>query len=375
MSIRPLRVLHLIEDLDVGGAERLVADLVLHPPAASRAAVACLRHRGRLGSTVARRGVPVWSLEKQGGIDIGALRRLIRLVRRERPDLIHAHVFTANLWGRLAGAFTGVPVVTTEHSTFFLERRGGVWLERALAPWTAARIVVSEDLGRAVRRKLGPRAAAHTRVVHNGIPAARFEMLEHRTGQRARIRRALGFGDGDVVVGTVSRIEPRKDHHGLLAGFARAVSESPELALVIVGDGPERGRLEDEARRRDLCSRVRFLGHRASVWRLLGAFDVFVLPSRTEGISLALLEAMGAGLACVATAVGGNPEVLAEDTGVLVPFGEPAALARVLVDLARQPGKRQRLGKRGRGRARRCFSQERMFRDIHALHRRVVSER
>jgi glycosyltransferase involved in cell wall biosynthesis len=163
-----------------------------------------------------------------------------------------------------------------------------------------------------------------------------------------------------------------KDHGTLIEAFARLRTIRPEAHLTLVGDGPERGAIVEHAARLDLSRAVTFAGERADVAPLLAAFDVFALASRSEGVSLTLLEAAAAGLPVVATRVGGNEEVVVDGkTGFLVPAGDPAAFADALARVAERPD-RATLGAAGRARVERRFSVERMARAYGDLYAEVL---
>jgi glycosyltransferase involved in cell wall biosynthesis len=172
------------------------------------------------------------------------------------------------------------------------------------------------------------------------------------------------------VVGTVARLQPVKDQASLLAAFARVAAELPNAKLVLVGDGPVRAALESQSASPALAGRVIFLGRRSDIPDILPTFDVFALPSLSEGLPLTLLEAMAAGLPCVATAVGAMPEaIVAERTGLLVPVGDVAALADTLLRLLRDPNLRREMGQAGQKRARELFDLKvmtRRYEDLYA---------
>lgn len=206
-------------------------------------------------------------------------------------------------------------------------------LQRALAELVvrvADRVVVNAEMLRP-----GGRAGARTDVIPSGVDTDRFRPGCDRRAAKAE----LGLRPESIVIGTVGRLEPRKGTDTLLAAVAALRAADADITLVVVGDGPLRVALAREAGERGIAERVRFLGDRADVAEVLAALDVFVLPSRTEGMSNALLEAMAMGLPVVATAVGGTPEVIDDGrSGYLVPADDPkrmaAAVTRVLADAA-----------------------------------------
>jgi glycosyltransferase involved in cell wall biosynthesis len=233
-------------------------------------------------------------------------------------------------------------------------------------------VTVSHDLRRWLIDVIGI-AASQVVTIHNGVDPVRFT----DDGDRAA-RTALGLPLDAVVAGTVGRLDPVKDQIGVLEAFACLRDKWPRALLVIVGDGPCRGALEARSRRPDLVGRVRLLGERADVPDILRAIDIYMLPSIAEGISNTVLEAMASGLPVIATAVGGNPELVDDGvTGTLVPVGDRPALAGALAAYLGDPHLRMVHGKAGRARAATEFSLERMAQRYRALYldatRRMVA--
>ncbi len=204
---------------------------------------------------------------------------------------------------------------------------------------------------------LGPDLAQRLAVVHNGVSVAPDD-----PGARVAARAELGLGGDDVAALFLGELEARKAPLVAVAAARRAASEGAPLVLLVAGDGPQAGAVG--AWRSDI---IRPLGFRRDPERLLAAADIFVLPSEREGLSFAVLEAMAAGLAMVVSDGPGNPEAVG-DAGVVVPFGDVAALAAALGDLARDPARRERLGAAARERVRAEFGVQRMLGGVAAAY-------
>jgi sugar transferase (PEP-CTERM/EpsH1 system associated) len=304
-------------------------------------------------------GVAVHCVAKRAGIDLRAMARLARLFRRLRPDIVHSRnwgAFDAVLAARLAGIRA---VVHGEHGREASDplglnvRRNRI--RRALGPLVSRFVTVSFDLRGWLVGTVGI-PAGKVLTIHNGVDPARFG-----DGDSTEARRTLGLPVDATVIGTVGRLDPVKDQVGLLAAFA-AFPDSPSgPRLAIVGEGPCRQALEGEIARLRLTGRAHLCGERRDIPSVLKAFDVFALPSRAEGISNTILEAMATGLPVVATDVGGNPELVEPDvTGRLVPAADPAALEGALRSYVSDPYLRAQHGKAGRERVLQHFSLERM---------------
>lgn len=296
--------------------------------------------------------------------DLRRARALLRFVRAERFDLLHAHLVRSTVLAGLAGRYTGTPVVATLHNT----KRTADLALRAAERWalrSADRVIaVGWETARAHQKALG----RPIDVIPNAV--ATLHPLE--PDERAAVRRELGVPDHTPLVIAVGRIVAQKAPLDLVRAFAQVRTSGPAPALWIIG----RGRLEEdlarEVERLRLGDRVRLLGLRSDVPRLLGAGDLYVSASHWEGMPVALLEAMAVGLPVVATNVGDVSRALDVASGVLSAPRDPAALARAIARLLDDPVRRRQLGARGQERVRAQFG-TRAWADRHmALYAEVV---
>ena len=344
-----LRILHVVDSLERGGLERVVTDLaVMQHRQGCEVGVFSIKSPGALASELERAGVPVLLGNKRRSADLGTLRALRRALRERQVDVVHAHNFMPTYY--VAAACLGlrgrVAAVATCHDMGArLAQRKLRWIMR----WALGRMARVAMVGAQVHaRYLDARLVDPARVVRilNGVALERFD-----GGARARTaaRERLGLQPGDQVVGCVGRLVELKNHRGLIDVMPELVASFPRLRLVIVGDGVLRQQLRQHARQLGVEEQVLFAGEQPDVAALLPAFDVFALPSTTEGLSIALLEAAASGLAIVATAVGGNTEIIEHGrTGVLVPVGDSAALAAALRSLLSDPAQGEGLGRAAR---------------------------
>lgn len=365
----PLNVAQVTWSLKTGGLEMMVLDLVrLCPEFSVRPMVAVVEEAGDLAGEVTAMGVPFVLLGKRRGIDPGLVRRLASLVREYNIDLLHAHNQGAMFYCGLAGLLTRIPAIYTRHGASFGRSRRHQRLSR-LASAMARRVVcVGQDaLEVTLKRDRVPRAKA--RLIYNGADLDRFGR-DTRLG--AEVRAELGIGLESPVVMSVGRLSPEKDQ----VGMVRAMAQVPDTWLVLVGEGEERGAIEAEAEALGISNRVILTGVRRDVARLLCAADVFALSSLSEGVSIAALEAMAAGLPMVATNVGGNPEIVRPGvTGLLVEPGEPRELATALGELLADPERARSMGRAGRALAEERFSLRAMVGAYCDLYREVVQGR
>jgi glycosyltransferase involved in cell wall biosynthesis len=365
-------VCQLLHTLKVGGAEVLAARLARGLGDRFRMIFACLDELGTLGEELRGEGFPVEVLERRPGVDWGCSRRLRRFLRRENVGLVHAHQYTPFFYALLARfPFRRVPVLLNEHGRHQPDYpRPKRMLFNRLALRRRDRVV---GVGEAVRQALIQNEgfpAARVGVIYNGIDLAPFaEPCPDRTVLRAE----LGLGANDLVLFQVARLDYLKDHATAIRTLEGVVAVRPDVRLVLVGEGPEQGKIEDLIRQKNLGANVRLLGLRKDVARLLSAADLFLLTSTSEGIPLTLIEAMAAGLPVVSTNVGGVAEVVEEGrTGLLAPSGDDAALAERVLRLAAAPDMRASMGAAGKERAYAVFSEKQMHGNYERLYREML---
>jgi len=358
-----LRILLVIDELDLGGTEQQIVELVRCLPRTRYTPIVCCFRHGRKAAEIERLGTRVVHLKKRGRIDLRLVRDLVRLMRAERIDVVQTFLIGANLWGRLAAFIARVPVIIAS------ERNVDVWeepLKRGLGRLLALgtnRIVANAE---AVRAYLIGRGAEPKRVVtiRNGVDLQRFASDLDVTA----LRDSLGFAADDCVAAVVARLEPQKGHGVVIEAAARLQDRFPRLRYLFVGGGSAEAAVRAEVASRGLTDRIVFTGFRTDSADLLRAADLSILVSTKEGLSNTLLESLAAGRPVIASRVGGNAEVVSGDVGVLVPPRDPDALAQALADLAADPLARARMGERGRERVRQEFSVSRMAAETAALY-------
>ena len=305
-------------------------------------------------------------------LGLGGARRvpgLVRLLRAERPAVFHAHLSwpLAAKYGLTAAVLARVPAVVAtvqlipKHE---IDRSSLIQL-RALSAGVGRYVAVSRDVAtELVERFHWP--ASKVEVVYNAVQLERFDM----PGSPA-LRAQLTNGQERPVVLTSARLDEQKGHPVLL----RAATEVPDAVFVLAGEGPERPPLEAQAAELGLADRVQFLGHRDDIPELLAACDLFALPSLYEGSSLALLEAMAAGRAVVSSAIGGTDELIDDgETGLLVPPGDPAALATAIRRLLSDTTLRTSLARRARERVERDFTRDAMARRVEHIYEELLAD-
>lgn len=378
-----LRILHVITRLVVGGAQENTLATVAGLRARGHEVVLVTGPtegpEGSLLDAAARLGispllVPELVREVHPARDAVALARLYGLIRRGGFDVVHTHMSKAGVLGRIAARMARVPVVVhTPHGHVFdgyfgpLATAGFVALERACARLADAMVAISEAC-RSDHLERGIGTPERFVTIPSGIPPA-------PAFDRASARRLLRAAEDDVLVACIGRLAPVKGQHVLLEAFARVAPRHPRARLLLVGDGPARAELEEQARRLSLDGNVRFLGLRADAAQLFAGFDLYVQPSLNEGMCRSLAQAMDAGLPVVAADAPGPVDLLGDEAGVLVPAGDAGALAAALERLLGDGRLRARLGEAAHERAASLTREDDMVAAIERLYLALVEER
>jgi len=363
------RVLVLVTLAEIGGAQEYVAALLPALVEHFDVTVAAWGP-GPLRAATERAGahyVPLRHVRRaiRPGHDLLGLVELIRLFRKERPQILHANSSKAGLLGRLAAAIMHVPIrIFTVHGWAYAASSSASarlfrLLERLMRPLTTTTICVSEN-GREVGLRARTCRADRTVVIRNAVDVS-------------AARRARHEAEIPLIV-SVGRLKPPKDFPTLVR--ALAALEPGSFRSLIIGDGPRRAELLSEIKRHGLEQTVELVGERDDIAELLSTADIFVLSSASEGMPISIIEAMAAELPVVATAVGGIPELIVDgETGFLVPARDSSALAHALGCLVADPALRRRQGKAARARAEREFDLP-AFRRAHiALYSSLLSAR
>jgi len=361
--------MQVVLGLRPGGLERVVADLVNNSSEELRFVVCCLEEPGLWASQIDPKHGKVVALGKTPGLDWRMVWKIARLARSEGVRIVHTHNAAAHLYGTLGAKLAGAKVVHTEHGKNLGQEARSFRVNRFVAPLTDVYVAVSE--------KVAKEAVAFERVnpgklsiIANGIPVESFG----QPADRRTLRESLGFPSNGKVIGTVGRLVKEKNYLLLLHAFAKIAPRYPDALLVFAGDGLLRQDLEREAMQLHLDNRVRFLGQRPDVAELLKTLDIFVLSSTTEGMSMALLEAMATGCPIVATAVGGNVELVQDSvTGLLVPPEDVGGLSEAMARLLDDHVLARRLGEAAQRKVQQHYSVQQMALAYEALYRKLAA--
>lgn len=369
------RVLHTFEPPDGGVAEH-VAQVAAHLGRFGHEVTVAGPREALVYPAFEAAGVPVHRLPIGRSYgrpqdEARAVRELVRLLRAERFDVVHAHSAKAGVLGRVAAAAARVPAVYSPHGLPFVgpvsarRRVFGIAAERALAPLTAAYLFVSDAERRfALDAGVGRRRPMH--VVHNGCEPDTATPPDEGL---------LAHAAGGPVAAMVTVLRPAKGIEAFIDAAPAVLTAVPGARLALVGSGPEHDRLAAQVRERGLDAEPRFamLPWRPPMAAHLKALDVLVLPSEMEAFPMALVEAMAYGVPQVASTVGGIPEAVVPETGVLVPPRDPAALGEALAALLGDPGRRARMGEASRTRHAEHFTLDHMVGGVARVYESLLA--
>jgi glycosyltransferase involved in cell wall biosynthesis len=342
-SRAPVQLTQVVYALAIGGSESLAHRLVrsLREHGEYACSIYAVDRTGPLAAMLAADGIPCMAFARKGKLDLRVLVGLIAQFRSNKTRLVHTHHIGQLLYGGLAGRLAGARVVHTEHEFYSLARPRTQRLLRGLTTLADRVTAVAPAVTAFLRETVGV-AQDKLETITNGVPLDLFRSA------RPIDRADLGCGDDDVVIGCVARLSPEKGQAVLLQAVQLLRAKYPQVRLLLIGEGEDRTRLRRLADQLGLDGAVRFLGMRSDVPELMASCDLVALPSLQEGSPLALVEALAAGKAVVATETGAVPELIQHGhTGLLVPPGNPRVLSAALGYVIDDREMRRKLGSQG----------------------------
>jgi len=364
----PVKVLFLITELDIGGAEKALYEIVRGIDRKRFCVeVASLYGKGTVAEWLKKEEIPVHHLNMKGKWDAGVLFRLSSLLKNQNFDILYAFLFHAGLIGRFAALLAGTPAVISAVRVAEKRRPSHLILERLTRGLVTMYVAVSEDVRRFVIRecRLRPEKVV---TIPNGVDFWKFEGQERKSA-----RERLGLSPDSFVALFIGRLDEQKGPEYLIRAWAQALPNLAKAILLVAGEGPQREKLETLAHNLGISHSLRLVGFCDNVPLLFAASDIFILPSLWEGMPNVVLEAMAAGVPVIATSVEGSRELLLDGkAGVLVPPRDADSLAKAIVGIYNQPEKVRVLVRRAKKRVRENFTVERMVGANEALLERVA---
>lgn len=371
--MRTIKVLHLITELSIGGAQSALFRLLENFGDASfEHSVACFFNaEGATANQIRALNIPVFDLRMNNKFRVDALGRLFGLLRQKKPDLLHAWMFHANLAGRILGHLAGIPIIISSERTMGQESRLRYWLNRHSISLVDQVVCVSESVADFAVHQIGL-PSDKISVIPNGVDPAQYRNLP----SKQQARKSLSLPIDGVIIAAIGRPRPVKGYQYLLKAFVQASESFPQTQLLFVGNGPDRPGLVDQAQSLGVRSRVIFYDDTINIPQILASLDMLALPSLFEGMPNIALEAMAAALPVLATAVGGTPEVVIDgETGLLVPPGDAEALTSAITRLLKNPQLREEMGQAGRKRVESEFSINNTVREVKRLYVNLVTQK
>lgn len=341
------KIMFIIWALEVGGAERLLVKLAQNIPKSSYdISLVCISREGVWADELKQAGIDVICMNKRTGFDPFILPRLIKLIKRMKPDIVNTYLWTADLWGRLAAICAGVKnIVVTEQNVDIWKRWYHISIDKILFRWTQYAICVSDEVVNYYKNVVGLKDKQLV-MIPNAIDISLF----NRDTIQGELRTQLGIKDNEFIFTCSARLHVQKAHEVLIEAVNILNNNSDiDFCVLLVGEGQRNDELRNLVETKRLNNRIKFLGLRQDIPNILLQSDAFVLSSDYEGLSLAILEAMAARLPIVATTVGGNTQVVDNGvTGFLVPPRDPLLLADAMSHLVKDLKLAKQMGNSGR---------------------------
>ena len=365
--MKNITVLHVFVTLPVGGAEQLLASMVSNFDSNIKSIICCICDKGEIGEKLEQDGHKIIVLNKlhKNGWDSSVVDDLCYIIRKYNVDLIHGQLYHSNLYSRFAAKRENIPAIISIHNTYNKQKKiHRRLINRYLLKYTSAIIVGSDDIKKdVIKYDRAPDKLIHT--IPNSINLSSIQT----NFSRESARKNLGLSNDDLVLGTIGRLEEQKGHAFLINALAILQQKNYNLKLLIVGDGRLRNELESQVAELSLESQVIFLGTRTDLGDIFPAINIFVMPSLWEGLSLAMLTAMAAGLPVIATDVGGVRDVLEGNScGLVVSPRDAEGLSNAIIELIKDQELLSRYADKGKEVVHNNYSDQSMVERIHKLY-------
>ncbi len=339
--------MHIVLNLDIGGSENCVVNMTKETDKDQfNVSVCCLEHKGVLAENIEKLGIPVYSLNKGVKFNFQTIKKLSNLFKENKIDVIHTHHLGPLIYGFPAALIVGIKnIIHSEHSYIYLANNKKLFFIAKYLFKNVNKVVgVCADVTNFIKNKMkiNPSKAI---IIHNGIDIDQYSKYDEL--QNNNKRDELGIEANSFVVGTVGRLDPIKNHKGLLNAFKTVLAIIPHAKLVIVGDGELKKELETLSGELKLNDSIKFLGMRKDIPEILKIMDVFVLPSFSEGLSIALLEAMASKKPIIASNVDGNKNILQNNiNSILINPNKIEEITDAIINLSKDEKRRQELIKK-----------------------------
>lgn len=371
---KKIKILQIITGIDIGGAENHLLSLVKGLDKSKYdISVVYLKGKGELKEKFKKIGISPIFIGLKFNYDITALWKLFWLIKKNRYDIVHAHLFHADVYGVWAAFLAKIPVIiSSEHNEDqFLKKRLYSLLNRFVSSHCDKLISISDSVKRYMI-ETGIKNINKIEVVHYGLDWSKYDNL----GDFSYVKKEFNIYEEEILIGTMARLIKQKGLSYLLKAFAMLLEDEPKCKLIIVGQGKLKKNLKDLSRQLKIENKVIFAGFRKDILEIMSSIDIFILPSLWEGLGLVLLEAMAARKPIVATNISAIPEIVTDGkTGILVPPANAKALANGVLYLIKQRDLCKTMGETGRERLETCFGIDRMIKKTEKIYDELIKNK
>ena len=361
------KIVHVTFDMRIGGTEQVIYNLIEHTdPKKYDVSILCLNQPiGPFGIQLQKKSCHIIAFDRKPGFDLKLIKNIRKFIIKDQIDILHCHQYTPYVYGLFASLFTKTKIIFTEHGRFYPDQRKlkRILINPVLSLFTSAITAISKATKNALI-KYENFPGKRIQVIYNGINGSRFEFPTS-----GNLRKTLGIDEKTFVLGTVARLDPIKNHDMMIKAFKIVHDRFSQTVLIIVGDGSERPRLVSLIAQMGMNSSVIITGFREDTPQFYNMMDLFLLTSFSEGTAMTLLEAMASTKPCIATDVGGNPEiVLKNTTGFIIPSNDEHTLADVVIKLMQDNKLSTKMGIAGRKRFEQMFTAVKMTAEYQKLY-------
>jgi len=349
-GVKKIKILHLVSTLDIGGVQKQIVEVIKRLEGEKFSNYVGSFSSGFLVEALKKINIPSVIFRRDFRFDPFLPFRIALYLKKEKVDILHTYLFTANTWGRLGGIIARTPViVASERNAIPWKNSLHIFLDSILSLFTS-RIVACSSAIRELNLRKGFIKEEKISVIYNGVDTEKF-----KPGKKKKSRKELALPENALIIGSAGRLHWCKGYRFLLEAVNSLKNTYPHLYLMLVGEGEERKNLEKLVERLDLRERVIFTGEVEEVLPFIQSWDVGVFPSLHEGFGISIAETMACGIPVIASRTGGIPEVVGK-AGIMVERGNSCQLAKAIEKLIGSPSLRETLGKEGRKRIEKYFS-------------------
>ena len=354
------KILHVTYDMRIGGTEMVIKNIIEGADTAKfEMSIFCIEQPiGPWGQELEANGTTIHSKNRKEGFDFSMIASIRKVLTSEKINVIHCHQYTPWVYGVIAAIGLNTKVIFTEHGRFYPDSSS--WKRRIVNPILSFFTDSITAISKATKQALVDYeflSANKIDVIYNGIKALTVTSKE----ERQALRNELLITNDDIVLGTVARLDPIKNHAMMLDAFNSVLKNHPNATLIIVGDGELNTALKEQCNELDISDKVIFTGYITNPSNYIQLFDIFLLSSLSEGTSMTLLEAMSVGKPCVVTDAGGNPEIIVDGSnGLVTENGNADAFSLALQHMINNSEQTERMGEEGLSRYKQLFSDIKM---------------